>query len=335
VLQKAPLHPGANHYYIHAVEASSHPERALPSADRLAGLAPGAGHIVHMPAHIYQRVGRYEDASEHNREAAKADLAYLAKIRPWGYYPRYLGHNYGFLAFSASMEGRSAESLSAARASAKALPPYMAKMMPGMDFLMSAPIFAMVRFGKYDELLQEPRPEAMYPVLTALWLHGHGMALVAKGRVAAAAMDLAELRRMIDRLDPEVRAGNSPAKTVMEVAAQVLEARIADRTDPPHALGLWARAVVMADKLPYAEPADWFYPIRHYLGAALLAARRFTDAEVVYREDLARNPANGWALFGLMRALQGNHEDEAAAAVKAQFEKAWAHADIQLTTTAF
>jgi tetratricopeptide (TPR) repeat protein len=335
VLARSPDHPGANHYYIHTMEASKTPSRALPSADRLAGLVPGAGHLVHMPAHIYQRVGRYADASEHNKRAAEVDLATLARVEPWGYYPMYLGHNYGFLAFSSSMEGRSAESIQAARDSAKALPPGMMDMMPGMDFLVAAPIFAMVRFGKFDELLAEPRPDPRYQVLTALWLHGHGMALASKGRFDEARKDHEELVRLGGELTPGLRAGNNAAADVVEVAARVLEARIAEKQGKPEARAMWAAAVAKADTLAYSEPADWFYPVRHYQGAALLTARRYAEAEAVYREDLARNPENGWALFGLLKALRAQNEAKEAAAVEARFQKAWARADISLVTTAF
>ncbi len=335
VLARSPNHPGANHYYIHTVEASKNPERAIPSADRLAELMPGAGHVVHMPAHIYQRVGRYAEASEHNKKAAEADLAYLARIEPWGYYAMYLGHNYGFLSFSSSMEGRSAESLQAARDSAKALPPSMMDMMPGMDFLTAAPIFAMVRFGKFDELLAEPRPEPQYQVLTALWLHGHGMALAAKGRLDEARKDHRELARLMEDVKPGTRAGNNAATDVIEVAARVLAARIAEKQGKPEARDMWAAAVAKADTLAYSEPNDWFYPVRHYQGAALLTARKLAEAEAVYREDLVRNPENGWALFGLMKALRAQNETKEADAVEARFKKAWAKADIELTTTAF
>lgn len=334
VLARSPEHPGANHYYIHAVEASKHPEKALPSADRLAGLMPGAGHIVHMPAHIYQRVGRYADASRQNLRAAEVDLAYMAKVRPWGYYPMYLGHNYGFLSYSASMLGRSAESLWAARLSAEAIGPDMLERMPGMDFMAAAPLFAMVRFGRFAELLAEPRPDPRHRVMTALWLHGHGMALAAKGQLDAARLDLAELARLRDGSSASLRAGNNAARDVMDVAARVLGARIAERAGSPRALDLWAEAVAKADTLAYSEPADWYYPVRHYQGAALLAAGRCAEAEAVYRRDLAANPGNGWSLFGLARALEGQKKLQQAAEVKARFRKAWSRADVQLTTTA-
>jgi tetratricopeptide (TPR) repeat protein len=335
VLAKDSSHPGANHYYIHTIEASTHPEKAVPSADRLGDMMPGAGHLVHMPAHIYQRVGRYADASEANRKAAKADLAYMQKAQPWGYYPMYLGHNYGFLSYSSAMEGRAAESVSASREAAKAMPPGMVDMMPGMDFFVAEPLLAMVRFGKYDELLAEPRPDAKYQVLTSFWLHGHGMALASQGKLDEAEKDRAELVDLSGKVAPDLLAGLNPAKDVMLLAAKVLEARIAEKRGKPEALALWAEAVAMEDKTAYSEPADWFYPVRHYQGAALLTAKKYKDAEAVYRADLVRHPDNGWSLYGLAQALRGQKKTKDAAKVDAQFKKAWANADIQLTSTAF
>jgi tetratricopeptide (TPR) repeat protein len=335
VLARSPKHPGANHYYIHAVEASLHPEKAEPSADRLAGLIPGAGHIVHMPAHIFQRVGRYADASATNEKAVAVDLAYMQKTKPPGVYPMYLAHNYGFLSFSSSMEGRSATSIHAARESAKALPPGMIDMMPGMDFFAAEPPLAMVRFGKWDDLLAEPKPDAKYPVLTAFWLHGHGMALAGKGKLKEAAADLDALRKMADTAPAELKVGMSPAKTVFGLAAKILEARIATLEKKPAALGLWEEAVKMADTLAYSEPDDWFYSVRTFQGGALLAAGKAKDAEAVYREDLRRKPKNGWSLFGLWKSLDAQHKAKDAAAAKGDFEKAWAKADVKLTASAF
>lgn len=334
VLARDANHPGANHYYIHAVEASPNPGAALPSAERLGGLMPGAGHILHMPAHIFQRVGRYADASAANRAAIDADRAYLARTTPPGYYAMYIGHNYGFLAFSASMEGRSLEALEAARESAKALPPEMVDMMPGMDFLTSAPLFVMVRFGKWDELLGEPRPDPKHQVMTGLWLHAHGMALAAKGRVEDARAELDELHALIAKVPEELRASHNRARDILTVGAKALEARIADKERSPAAPRLWAEAVALEDQLAYAEPADWFYPLRHFQGAALLAARRPKDAEAVYRKDLALNPANGWALQGLVHALEAQRQPKAASEARRRLDVAWARADIRPLTTA-
>jgi tetratricopeptide (TPR) repeat protein len=335
VLARAPDHPGANHYYIHAVEASNQPERALPSARRLPELMPGAGHLVHMPAHIYQRVGLYEEASEANRRAVEADEAYIRQAKPHGYYPMYLAHNWGFLAFSASMEGRSEEALRAARESAKAFPPEMLEMMPGMDFFAAEPLLVMVRFGRYEELLAEPRPDPKYPVLTGLWLHAHGLALAATGKLDEARAEHAELVKLTAEVPENVTAGNNTARDVLDVAAKVLEASIAEHQGRPEALARWDAAVRAADKLAYSEPNDWFYPVRHYQGAALLRAKRWKQAEEVYREDLRRNPNNGWGLLGLSQALAGQGRSAEAAQVKQRHDKEWAHADFWLTSTAF
>jgi tetratricopeptide (TPR) repeat protein len=287
--------------------------------------------MVHMPAHIFQRVGRYADASESNRRAIEADKRYLALTKPPGYYPMYIGHNWGFLAFSASMEGRAEETLAAAREAAKALPPEMIAMMPGMDYFSAEPLLAMVRFARWDELLAEPRPAPKWTVMTALWLHAHGMALAAKGRVAEAARDHAELVALRRRMPAELMAGNAPARDVAAVGAKILEARIAEARRSPRALGLWAEAVALEDQLAYNEPAEWFYPARHFQGAALLAAGRAREAEAVYREDLRRNPNNGWALSGLAAALRAQDKD--ATAVERAFRQAWSRADVTLTSS--
>jgi tetratricopeptide (TPR) repeat protein len=335
VLARNPKHPGANHYYIHAVEASTNPGRAIPAADRLPSLMPGAGHLVHMPAHIYQRVGRYADASAANRAAVEVDLAYMAKTRPPGYYPMYLGHNYGFLAYSASMEGRSVESLAAARESARALPPQMLAMMPGMDFFVSEPLLVMVRFGKWAELLAEPRPDPKYNAMTGLWLHARGMALASTGRLREARAHLAELQELMVKVPATEQASNNPTHAMLIVGAKALEARIAEQQGSPTALVLWSEAVALEDQLAYAEPADWFYPLRHFHGAALLAANKPREAEVVYREDLVKNPKNGWALSGLVKSLQAQNRTQEARQVQQQLDQAWSRADIQPVRTAF
>jgi tetratricopeptide (TPR) repeat protein len=335
VLSRDARHPGANHYYIHAIEASMHPDKGLAAADRLPSLMPGAGHLVHMPAHIYQRVGRYADASANNAKATEVDLAYMKKTQPPGYYPMYLGHNYGFLAFSTSMEGRSADSLAAARDAAKALPPQMVDMMPGMDFFVSEPLLAMVRFGRWDDILAEPRPDPKYPTLTVFWLHAHGMAQAMKGKTDAARADLAALKEAAAKAPPTLTAGQNKASDVYAVAAKILEARIATVEKKADALALWEDAVRLADKLAYSEPDDWFYSVRHLQGAALLAAGKAKEAEVVYLEDLKRHPNNGWALFGLWKSLAAQKRAAEAKVAQADFEKAWAASDLKLNASAF
>jgi tetratricopeptide (TPR) repeat protein len=335
VLARAPQHPGANHYCIHAIEASPQPERALPCAERLAALMPGAGHVVHMPAHVYQRVGRYGDAAAANEKAVRVDLEYMKRTKPPGYYAMYLGHNYGFLAFAESMLGRGDATVAAARNAAKAIPPQMVDMMPGMDFFVSAPPLAMVRFGKWDDLLSEPRPAAKYRTASAFWLHGHGMALAAKGKLPEAHADLAELQKLGDTAPAELTAGNNAAKDVYVVAAKILEARLATLEKMKNALEVWADATARADKLAYSEPDDWFYPVRHLQGAAQLAAHKAKDAEATYREDLRRHPHNGWALFGLWKSLEAQGKGKDAKEARAEFETAWAKADVKLVATGF
>ena len=335
VLSRSSGHPGANHYYIHAVEASTAPARAVRASERLPGLMPAAGHSVHMPAHIFQRVGRYADASEANRRAVRADEAYLAKTTPPGYYPMYLGHNHGFLAYSASMLGRSEESLRAARASTKAIPPGMLDMMPGMDFFAAEPLLAMVRFGKWKEILAEPRPPEKYATLTGLWLHARGMALASTGKTSEARTTMRELRTLATKMPPDLLAGQNPASAMCRLGADAIEARIAERAKSwKPAIAAWTRAVAQEDGFAYNEPADWFYPMRHYLGAALLDARKAKEAEAVFREDLKHNPGNGWALHGLATALDAQGKKDEAAATRAKFDEAWKEADIRLTRAA-
>jgi tetratricopeptide (TPR) repeat protein len=335
VLQRNPTHPGANHYYIHAVEASKRPEKALASADRLPALVPGAGHIIHMPAHIYQRLGRYADASRVNEKAIEADVAYFHSVSPPGMYSMYLAHNYGFLSFSASMEGRSAIALQAARRSAEAIPPSMLDAMPGMDFFAAEPLLAMVRFGRWDELLAEPRPDAKRPVLIAFWLHGLGMAFASKGRLREADAALHELRGIATTASATLQIGQSPASVVYSLAATILAARIATLRHERGALGLWDEAVRLSDSLDYSEPDDWYYSVRTFQGAALLADGRATEAEAVYRRDLVDHPNSGWALFGLGQALAAEGSNEEASHVQHAFRSAWRNADIELRASAF
>lgn len=334
VLARAPLHVGANHSYIHAMEASPHPEKALPSAERLGALMPAAGHLVHMAAHVFQRVGRYADAAAANERAANVDLAYLERARPTGYYAMYLGHDYGFLSFSESMEGRHIASLAAAQRAAKAIPPAMTERMPGTDFFAAKPLLARVRFGAWTEILKEPRPDPKHAVLTAFWLHAHGMALAGKKNLAAARRDLDELVAIAERVPEELRASRNKASDVIALAARVLEARLATLEKRPTSLALWAEATRREDRLAY-EPDDWFYPVRHYEAAALLDAKKPADAERVYREDLKRHPHNGWALFGVWKSLAAQKRPRREiAAAKAAFDEAWKRADFVLTTTA-
>jgi tetratricopeptide (TPR) repeat protein len=204
-----------------------------------------------------------------------------------------------------------------------------------MDFFNTVLYFAQVRFGRWEELLAEPRPDPKYPILTGIWLHGRGMALASTGKVDEARHVLYELEALSESVPKELTANLSQAYQLLTLAAQVVRARIAEKSGDPQAIALWTDAVAQADILPYSEPADWFYPVRHYLGAALLSGKKYKEAEAVYREDLRRNPNNGWALFGLAQSLNLQKRTSDAAKVQQELKAAWKHADFQLTSSAF
>jgi tetratricopeptide (TPR) repeat protein len=336
VLARAPRHMGALHYYVHAIEASPHPDKGVFAAERLRGLAPAAGHLEHMPAHIMQLVGRYEEAAEANRKGAAADLAYMARTTPPDYYAMYTGHNYQFLAYSAATEGRDAETFDAVRRSRASVSDDLLREMPGADWYLAQLYLAPVRFGRWDELLAAKAPDAGLPGLTGGYFYATAVALAAKQRSAEARERLAQLDQLIAGLPADQPAGLNTLHDVLAVGSKVAAARIAaaeGRTD--EALRLLGEAVKLEDALAYNEPADWFFPVRHLLGAALLGAGKARDAEQVYREDLQRHPANGWALFGLSQALQAEGRGDEARAMELEFRKAWQHATITIDASAF
>jgi tetratricopeptide (TPR) repeat protein len=337
VLKAHPDHPGANHYYVHALEASPHPGTAVPAAERLRSLMPAAGHLVHMPAHIMQRVGRYEDAAEANRRGAAADLAYVGFTKPLDYYPvMYTAHNYQFLAYSAAMEGRRAETITAADNSRKTVSDEMLLAMPGVDWYVAEMYTARLRFGLWDEILAKPAPNPKLMGLTGGYLYARAMALAASGKLADAHAALARLQSFAAGLPADAPAGMNTVPALMAVAVPLVQARIAaaeHRTDD--ALAALRQAVAAEDRLAYNEPPDWFVPTRQVLGAALLQAGKPADAEKIYREDLQRNAANGWSLYGLAAALKAQGKAAAAAQATKQFTTAWQRADVKLQASAY
>jgi tetratricopeptide (TPR) repeat protein len=336
VLDKDPKHPGANHYYIHAIEASQNPELAVPSAEALIGMMPAAGHLEHMPAHILQRVGRYEEAAEANRKGAAADLVYLKQTDAPDYYPMYTIHNFQFLASAAGMAGRRGETISALRDARANIPDQLLFGMPGLDWAASFLYDGYTKFGMWDDMLKEPAPDAKLPGATISYLQSRATALAATGKVGEAKAELAKATKLIAAVPAEATQGNNQAKSLYDIGQLKAEARIASaegRRD--EAIRLLTDAVRMEDKLAYNEPRDMIFPTRHLLGAELLAAGKAADAEAVYREDLKRHPKNGWAHFGLSRALATQKRDAEAAEVRKQFEDAWQKADVQLDSTAF
>lgn len=343
VMRQRPDHAGALHLYIHAVEASGDPDRAAAAADRLRELVPGSGHLVHMPAHIYTRVGRYHDAAVANQEAIAADDAYLATCQPApGVYPLgYVPHNHHFLWWASSMEGASATALAAAAETARRTwIPELIKS-PGFEFLQDywiTPVKAQVQFGRWEELVKMPQPDADMPYPVAVWHYGQGMAAVRQKRPDDARMHHEALAKLA--ADPAmeklfVGPGRSLART-LAVAERVLAGEIAAAgKDYKAAIAAMTQAVATEDANAYFEPPLWYQPARHSLGAVLLAARLPVEAEKVYREDLKRNRDNGWALYGLIRSLRAQKKMKAAADVEAQFELAWRNADVRLTASRF
>lgn len=336
VLKRDPKHPGANHYYIHAVEASQHPEQALASAEVLTGMMPSAGHLEHMPAHIMQRVGRYEQAAEANRKGAAADLAYIKETAPPDYYPMYLIHNFQFLAASAGMEGRRAETIEALRTARQHMPDAMLMAMPGLDWGAGFIYDGYTKFGMWDEMLAEPAPSARLTGATIHYLQARAEALAAKGRLDEAAGELAKADKLIAAVPADATQGNNAAKPLYEIGQLKARARLAaagGRRD--EAIALLTQAVSQEDKLAYNEPNDIIFPTRPMLGNALMAAGKAAEAEAVFRDDLKRHPNNGWAYLGLSQALAAQNKGAEAAEARAQFEKAWGKADVKLATAAF
>ncbi|MDQ2871097.1 MAG: hypothetical protein M3S32_10160, partial [Acidobacteriota bacterium] len=302
VLARHPSHPGANHYYVHAIEASPRPDRALASARRLESMMPGAGHLVHMPAHIYMRTGRYEEAAAANRRAILSDARYTEEAGPRDIYQMYVAHNHQFLWAAAMMEGRSAEALEAARNTVAAAPVEMLRAMPGFDILLTYPVLTLARFGRWEATLLEPAPPSDFPFAGAMWHYARGIAFASTDRLEEAAAENRELERLAAPIPADARESLNSAAALLGIARRVLSARIAARQGRTEdAIRDLTAAASEEDGLSYAEPADWHSPVRQALGALLLARGDAGRAERVYREDLRRNPENGWALFGLAR----------------------------------
>jgi len=340
VIAKNPRHPGAHHYYIHAVEASPTPDRAVPSAEKLAALVPGAGHIVHMPSHIFIRVGRYEDATKANRQAISADEDYITQCRAQGIYPAaYYPHNIHFLTASLAMQGKSREMI---EASQKVGHHHADSMLnqPGFGFahlLHAIPELSLVRFGRWGEILKLPEPHGS-AFHTGMWHFARGMAFNGQGKQAEASAELAELKKIAAQ--PELEQLKvfdvNALSNLAQIAVNVLAGEIAAKSrNYPASIASLRKAVQLEDALLYSEPPDWPNPPRHNLGAVLLEAGRFKDAETVYREDLRRHRNNGWSLYGLAVSLEKQGRPQDAATTMAGFKQAWSQADIEITSSRF
>lgn len=334
-LQRNPTHPGACHYYIHAVEASPDPQRALGCAKRLPALMPGAGHLVHMPAHIYMRLGLYREASERNATAAMVDHEYLAHHPLEGNYASgYYAHNLHFLNASLMMEGRSTEALQAGRDLLTKISDEAVDKEPSLEWYAPTLFLTQARFGHWSELIRQPPPPKGMRFTTGLWHYVRGLAFAATTRFGSAEGELSNLRKSLKLFTKAKTAEAKTNRAILKVAERVLVGELAARRGQYDA-GIQAlrEALQLEAALPYSEPPFWFQPVRHNLGAVLVLAGRPSEAESVYREDLRLNPENGWALQGLVQSLRAQNKD--AAPEETRFRAAWARADVALTGSRF
>jgi tetratricopeptide (TPR) repeat protein len=327
VIKRDPNHLGALHYYIHAVEASNNPERALAGANKLASLAPNAGHIVHMPAHVYIRTGDYEAAVKTNQQAAEIDRAYIKSSGVQGIYSMmYYSHNLHFVAMCGAMNGRYAEARKNADLLVANVGPHV-KDMPPLEGFMTIPVAVEVRFHHWNELLKMPAPDPAMKTATVFWHFGHGLALAGTGKITEAEAEYKIVSDAEAATPPDVifqMPINNKAKDIMKIAEDVLGAKIAmAKKDNAVAIAKLRDAVGIQDKLNYGEPPDWFYPVRENLGAVLLMNGDAAGAEKVFRDDLDRTPRNPRSLFGLQQALLQQKRDYDAGFVQKQFESSW------------
>lgn len=339
-LAQEPNHIGAIHLYIHAVEQSQEASRAEPFADKLADLAPAAGHLVHMPAHIYMRVGRYHDSTLNNLKATEADAAFISACRSNSpiYLAGYIPHNWHFGWISAAIEGWSEKAFEMAEGTAAQLTPELLRA-PGMavaqHFLMQ-PAFARVRFGAWNDILNAPEPDADLLYARGVWHYARGRALLGNGDIEGAAAEGQKLAAL--RANPSMAEllffGRDKGDDLLAVAELVLAGEIdAARGDLEAAIAKLEQAVQLEDALPYNEPPNWYYPARHSLGAVQLAAGDAKGAERTYLADLAIMPENGWALLGLAQALEAQQRSAEAQQARARFDTAWQHADVEISAS--
>ena len=341
VLKKAPHNPLANHLYIHTLEASPHPEKALPSAKRLTLLVPGSGHLVHMPAHIYIRIGRYRDAAVVNQHAVRVDQHYLSHSHAESIYTAaYVPHNYHFLWAATSKTGQQALAMKAAQGTAAQVSPE-AMRHPGfagtLQHFWLIPLYTKALFGQWTDILQESQPPAdlLYP--TGVWHYARGLAFLRQGKLDQAQEELTELKTIVHNPAlADLQIFHNPVSEILKIAEHVLAGEIAaGRKDYESAVSHLQQAIQAEDGLSYTEPKDWYLPPRQVLGAVLLEAGKVTDAEKVYREDLQYHPQNGWSLFGLVQCLEAQGKKDEAKTVEKQFDHAWADADVTLTSSRF
>jgi len=332
LMARFPEHPGACHFYIHAIEASRTPEKALPCATRLPGLMPGAGHLVHMPAHIAMRVGDYSAAILHNEHATRADRAYLDGPHTASIYGvAYNAHNWHFLSSAAAFAGRSALAIEAARKAAAAIPLEVVQADPTVEYWMPLPWLALVRFGRWEDMLAEAPPPRELRYTKAMWHFAHGMALAAMGDEAGATRDADSLAVILSGFPDHAMVASHPAATMLGIASECLAGELAVmRGDDDLALNHLNRAVYLDDGLQYDEPPPSYIPPRQLLGRELLRQEMAKQAEGAFRDDLRQHRENGWSLHGLAQALRAGKRVADAKLVEQRFQKAWREADVEV-----
>ncbi len=331
VLKRNPNHIGANHFYIHAVEASLHPERGLPSAGRLDNLAPSAGHLVHMPAHIFIRTGDYHDAALNNEKAAEVDRQYIQKFSVTGMYPAmYYSHNLHFLAIAAAMEGRFTDARKAAAQLVAHVSP-MAKDIPMLEGFLPTELLVLVRFHRWDDVLKLPGFEESAPAARGLWHFGRGMAYAAMRQFPEAERERQSMFDDAARVPADAKLGFNSAKELLSLAGHLLEGHISlARVSIPAAAEHFEQAAKIEDSLAYDEPPDWYIPPRESLGRAYMTASHYADAEKTFRAELAHHPRSGRALYGLWQSLKAQGKKSEAKQAEAEFRAAWKNADVKL-----
>jgi tetratricopeptide (TPR) repeat protein len=332
VLRRNPDHPGACHYYIHAIEASNDADKALPCARRLGSLMPGAGHLVHMPTHIYIKLGQWELAAEHNADAVQADEQYISERHPTGAYPMgYYPHNFHVMWYALQMLGRSEAALDAARNIGKRVPIETMRQVPPFEGYAPVLLYTLARFSRWDQILEQPAPPSDLRYATAAWHYARGLAYTAQGKSDSAALERDSLVVITLAIPADKLVHQNSAKSVLQVAIRHLAGEMAAKAgDTDLVVQQLNKAVALEDELNYEEPPAWYMPIRQRLGAVLLAAGRPRQAEKVYRADLAHRPENGWSLYGLAESLKAQNRGHDAAQIEQRFEKAWKTADVKL-----
>jgi len=332
-------HHGANHLYIHTVEASKNPGQGIASADKLRFLAPGAGHLVHMPAHIYIRVGKYHEGSLANVRAVKSDEAYINQCNQQGFYPlSYYPHNYHFLWATATLEGDSKTAIDAAIKTSQKPPDSLMDVCgyQTLQHFAAIPLYAYVTFGKWEEILNYAEPQDKRPYSKSVWHYARAMALIAKNNLTEAQKEISELEILRNNKSIEELSiwGINSAGNLIKIAYEVSKGELeAKRRNYAEAIAHLTKAVELEDQLRYDEPPTWFYPCRQNLGAVLIAADRFSEAQKVYEENLNEMPENGWGLYGLYRALIKQNKNDEAKKVLTRFNEAWKYADVKLTSS--